>query len=74
MSPSYLLDVSRLHSRNHPPVHAVTDAGAQPGRRCLRDLITGGWPVSYFTKCAATLGGCIGVYALIACTIQQLTA
>ncbi|CAE6851113.1 hypothetical protein R75461_07473 [Paraburkholderia nemoris] len=75
MSPSYLLDISRLRSRDHLPAHAdVTDAGEpQPDRPCLRDLITWGSPVSYFTKSAATLRG-IGVYARIAYTIQQLAA
>ncbi|MGF6604569.1 hypothetical protein P3T23_009325 [Paraburkholderia sp. GAS448] len=76
MSPSYLLDISRLHSRSHLPVHADVTVAGEPrtGRPSLRDLITGGSPVSYFTKSAATLVGCIGVYALIACTIQQLIA
>ncbi|MFL9999153.1 hypothetical protein PQR34_48045 [Paraburkholderia sediminicola] len=74
MSPFYLIDIESLRNRARLQAHSHTrfDWKARLNPLRLLGRMTGGEPVSYFSKSAAALGGCIAVYSLLATSIKLL--
>ncbi|MCI0152196.1 hypothetical protein KNO81_41035 [Paraburkholderia sediminicola] len=74
MSPFYLIDIEPLRNRAHLQAHshvrfdwmALLNPLRLPGRMAQ------GEPLSYASKSAAALGGCISVYSLLATSIKFL--
>ncbi|SIO72596.1 hypothetical protein SAMN05444172_9052 [Burkholderia sp. GAS332] len=74
MNPFYLIDTAPLRNRAHlqPHSHVRFDWKARLNPLRLLGQMTAGEPVSYFSKSAAALGGCIAVYSLLATSIKLL--
>ena len=74
MSPFYLIDIEPLRNRAHLQAHSHVrfDWMARLNPLGLFGRMTAREPVSYFSKSAAALGGCIAVYSLLATSTQLL--